>query len=317
MRRSFLYLLGFLIPALAFIAAVNSMTDKSLRTRGTQHTYEWNSIYNGELNADIYMLGSSRAWVHLNPDIFDSVTGLNSYNLGMDAYAIDIQLDRFWAAIHHNKKPKYIIQNMDALTLRRSGYVDYDKIQFLPYLNEPELRDDLIENGLRWEERFFPVFKYRGMATTVYEALKKRYKNEYGHSWKTKGYAGQNQPWSKEFAEFKKMYTTYDIAFEPDMIARLKAMIAYCDSSEIKVIITHLPLYDEATAMMTDKYRIDSLMNSFQHEFEGSCYYWDYSKTSFSNDTNFFYNATHMNYKGADSISLMLARRLRELDQGR
>ncbi len=184
-------------------------------------------------------------------------------------------------------------------------------LQFLPNLKEPELRKDLIENGLRWKERFLLVFKYHGLSETITEAIKNLLTNTKSSTWKTKGYAGQDLPWSTEFAEFKKNYSHYDISFDPEMITRLEKMIAYCDSENIQVIITHLPLFDEATAMMTEKYRIDSLMHAFEKTYP-VCHYWDYSKTSFSNDTNYFYDATRMNYRGADSISRTLARRIKE-----
>jgi hypothetical protein len=32
---------------------------------------------------DVLFLGSSRAEMHFNPKVFDEITGLNSYNMGM------------------------------------------------------------------------------------------------------------------------------------------------------------------------------------------------------------------------------------------
>lgn len=309
-KKVALFLLSFALPTLVIIGFITHEADRGFRTNGSWYTNEWKDIYGGKLDADILMLGSSRAWVHLNPRIFDSITGLNSYNLGMDAYAIDFQIDRFWASIHHNRKPKFVIQNMDALTLRTSDYVEYDKEQFLPFLYEEEIRDDLIKNGLTWKDRFLPLFKYRGRYTLLQNALKNLYGNGGGLPAKYKGYIGQDRPWSNDFENFKKDHSTYDVAFDRAMIQRLEEMIAYCAKNEITVIIAHLPLYDEATAMMTDKYKLDSLMLKFEKQYKGSCYYMDYSKTSFSNDTAYFYNATHMNYKGADSISTILAKRI-------
>lgn len=306
-RKALSYLLTFAIPALGAIAFVNHETDRSMRTEGSYHTHEWKAIYEGELNADILMLGSSRAWVHLNPRIFDSVTGLSSYNLGMDAYSIDFQLDRFWAAIHHNLKPKWIIQNMDALTLRRSGYVDYNKLQFLPYLCEPELRDDLIANGLSWQDRYLPLFKYRGQRDQIKAAFRVLKGDTLNISPKYKGFQGQDKTWSTEFAEFKKTHDTYAIAYDTEMIERLDEMLHYCAQHDISVVLAHLPLYDELTAMIQDKHKLDSLMYSFEKKYKG-CYYVDDATTTFSGDTQFFYNATHMNARGADSISLKLAR---------
>lgn len=307
------FVLGFAIPTLLVLYGINHEVDKGFRKNGSWYTNEWKDIYGSKLDADILMLGSSRAWVHLNPRIFDSITGLNSYNLGLDAYAIDFQIDRFWASIHHNRKPKFVIQNMDALTLKRSGYVDYDGVQFLPFLNEEELRQDLIANGLSWKDRFFPIFKYRGRAETVRFTLDQLYFGGPAETIKYKGYAGQELTWTDDFKKFKEMYTTCDVALDPDMIKKLDSMIAYCAKEDIKVIIAHLPMYDEAIAMMTDKPVMDSIMYAFEDKYPGSCYYMDYSKTSFSADTNYFYNASHMNYKGADSISIILAKRLLEL----
>lgn len=311
------FVLTFAIPTLLILFGINHSVDKGLRTNGSWSTNEWKDIYGSRLDADILMLGSSRTWVHLNPVIFDSITGMNSYNLGMDAYAIDFHIDRFWASVHHNRKPKFIIQNMDALTLRRSGYVDYDKEQFLPYLYEEELRDDLIANGLSWKDRFFPLFKYRGMSHLIWSTINQLYFGGPTAATKPKGYMGQDQKWSDDFRKFRAQHSTYDVALDPEMIKKLDSMIAYCAQEDIVVVIAHLPMYDEATTMMTKKPMMDSIMYAFENKYLGSCYYMDHSKTSFSSDTNYFYNATHMNYKGADSISSILARQLLEINRGK
>lgn len=311
--RAARYLLVFAVPALVIIAVITGITDKALKETGSYYVQEWNDIYQSKVDADIIMLGNSRAWVHLNPRVFDSVTGLRSYNLGIDAYALDFQLARFWSCVANNRKPTFVIQNIDPFTLRKSHTVDYEKEQFLPYLDKTEVRHQLISNGLGWEDRFLPMFKYRGRRKIVFREFNDMYLVPEPEARKFRGFKGQHIHWSQDFSNFKKDNTEIDLSYQADMIRELESMIGYCAKNNITVILAYLPMYDESLPMVKEKYRLDSLMNSFQEKYPQKCYYMDYSTTGFSGDTTYFYNATHLNYIGADSISMIIARRIKGL----
>lgn len=310
-KKILLHALTFL-PGILVIAWISSSADRALRTTGSWLVDEWNDVFSEGEPYDIVVLGNSRAWVHLDPKIFDSITGWDTYNFGIDGYPIDMQLVRFWALANDNRLPKLIIQNIDPFTLRKSGNVEWDKTQFLPYLYEPELRKVLLDNQLSWKEHYLPLFKYRGQREILRREIGQLMGEPVQEAAKYKGFAGFHVSWLPDFENFKKSNTEVALSLDEDMIGELRKMIAYSKEHNIQVVLAFLPMYDEATAMIKHKPELDSLMQSLSIEFAPNCHYLDYSRTSFSGDTAYFYNATHMNHKGADSISRIIATRIKE-----
>ena len=122
---------------------------------------EWNDIVNGEINSDIIINGSSRAWVHISPKILEENINLSTYNLGLDGFHFNMQYARFKSFLEYNVKPKVVIQTLDIFSLvNRNGL--YKKEQFYPYLNENHIYEATQDyKGLNWFDYNLPLIKYR------------------------------------------------------------------------------------------------------------------------------------------------------------
>ena len=101
-----------LVPLLA-LSLMAYMVDTGLRKSDHVALADWNALFNAKINADLLVLGSSRAAFHISPYILDTALHLNSYNLGMSAWRFDMQWTRFKLYLEHNKVPKYIVHNVD------------------------------------------------------------------------------------------------------------------------------------------------------------------------------------------------------------
>ncbi|MBE2208298.1 MAG: hypothetical protein IAE84_11975, partial [Saprospiraceae bacterium] len=66
----------------------------------------WNDIYNSNVNCDIAIYGSSRAWVHIDPKILSHILQLNVYNFGIDGHNFWLQYLRHIEFLKYNPKPK-------------------------------------------------------------------------------------------------------------------------------------------------------------------------------------------------------------------
>ncbi|MBK8495624.1 MAG: hypothetical protein IPL50_11770 [Chitinophagaceae bacterium] len=64
-------------------------------------------------HTNILIIGSSRALVHLDTRIIDSVTGWHSYNYGLNAVTIKTCFNVSKYALHYQKKAKLVILNID------------------------------------------------------------------------------------------------------------------------------------------------------------------------------------------------------------
>ena len=64
-------MLWFVIPVIAVSYFADLVISKELK-KSNSYTFGeysiWNDIYDGKINADIVIYGSSRAWVHFDPE---------------------------------------------------------------------------------------------------------------------------------------------------------------------------------------------------------------------------------------------------------
>mgnify|MGYP003304114556 CR=1 FL=1 len=88
-----------------------------LRTNENRIYAAWNQVYNSDLDYDLVVNGSSRAWTQYSPLILDSILSINTFNLGMDGSAVNRQIIKYekFSSIHNT--PTCIVQNIDYATM--------------------------------------------------------------------------------------------------------------------------------------------------------------------------------------------------------
>lgn len=103
----FIFLIIFFITYALDVYYTNNL--KLIPSDKSDERAVWNDIYESKIDVDIAIYGSSRAWVHVDPEIIDSVLNTSSYNLGMDGYPFHMQYYRHKEYFKYNQKPKTII----------------------------------------------------------------------------------------------------------------------------------------------------------------------------------------------------------------
>lgn len=267
----------------------------------------YNAIYSDTLQCNAVVMGSSRGQVQYNVHILDSITGLNSYNISVDGRCIDAEVVIYNAYRHHAPKPKVIIQNIDWGTLQMSN--GYEREQYLPYLDKDDLFEQTCENeGFSWADRWLPLVRYAGYRNIIFEGLGlpakvARPENIY------KGYIAVDAPW--DGSAFQNIDT---LGFEcnPQAVAIFEKYLTQCQKEGIHVVMVYAPFYIGATHKMGSA--VDSMFALYQHFADRyGCDILNYIYDSISYDTLNFYNASHMNRRGAEQFSIKLANDLKEL----
>lgn len=117
----------YVFPIVAIMYPLDLYFSKSIKKMGdpSGEIEVWEDIYNGTINADIAIYGSSRAACHINPKILEHSFGLRAYNLGMIATSFQLQYFRHIEYIKHNIKPKAIILSVDFFSIENSEYIIY------------------------------------------------------------------------------------------------------------------------------------------------------------------------------------------------
>ena len=84
-------ILIFSIPILFIILILDFIITLGLKKSESDDFREWNDLYQSKINADLIINGSSRAWVHISPQILDTSFSIDSYNLGIDGHNFYLQ----------------------------------------------------------------------------------------------------------------------------------------------------------------------------------------------------------------------------------
>lgn len=270
----------------------------------------YNTTYWDNTDYDMIIMGSSRGMVQYSPQILDSLLGVNSYNLSCNGRCIDAQYNIFNAYCRNHAKPKVIIQNIDHLTLYMSNM--YEREQYLPYIKH----DKELYNATKETERFdwsdiaIPLKRYAGYINMISEGLhiKNKMHNPYNEY---KGYEGRERVW--DGSEFKKI-DTIGFGTNPEADSIFEHYLTFCKDNDIQVILVFAPIYIGATEKLGDgQKRMEDTFQKYADRYEIPILNYIYDSINY--DTLNFYNATHLNRRGAELFSTKLAHDLKELLQ--
>lgn len=296
MKRFIKNLIFFCIALTIVLVFEDLLVTYAYHNKITRKYRVWNEIIHTSINADLLILGNSRAWCQYSPQILDSIIGTISYNIGIDGSAINRQRARYDIYRHYqSKKPTYLIQNVEFFTLGGLT-MGYEREQFMPYLMYPYFRNKIIESGepFSFGELYIPMYRY--YMNNVYDDYTK-----YDYIIE-KGYFGEDIPWDGSKLADLEPYTA------PIDSQALNIFVEFIDEltkEGIQIILVSAPVYKEATQKVLNYEDFTKLYADLASKY--NLYFLDYTDYYLCSDTIYFYNATHMNKQGAELFSTQLA----------
>lgn len=264
----------------------------------------WAQMIRSEMDNDLLILGSSRAYVQYDTRILDSILNTDCYNLGRDGKRIDIQcLVYNIYKKYGNTPPKTIVLDFFDASLALSD--PYNSPLFYPYLWEPN-----IWSCVKNTQNINPTWKYVPLIRyySKWEYVKKNLHSEYPIH---KGYHGFDRPWNGvEFDNIDRI----EFAHEDTAIMLLDKLLADCTNDGINVVLVHSPIYSKYWDKFPDSSAMWSLYRSFAYKYDIPLL--DYTKDPMCEDTAYFYNARHLNRVGAELFTCKLAHDLDSMGYG-
>ncbi|MCW3121244.1 MAG: hypothetical protein JWQ38_736 [Flavipsychrobacter sp.] len=301
-----LRLLLFCIAPLPVLFLLAHIVDTGLKRSRHYFYSEWNDLYAGKINADLIIMGTSRAWVQISPKIIDSMMHLNSYNLGMDGAAFRLQYERFKIYLRHNRKPKYIIQEVGYTTLILNNSLSGPN-QYLPYLNDTAVWriTQNSETPFDLADLYFPLYKYNNELPLIKEGIRS-YFGKGVQSAKYKGYQGKDMAWDGLFEEFKKMHPNgHEYPIDKAAVAVFTEYLDFCKANDIKVFMVYTPVYYEALKYVIKPEEVFDILRNYSATYHIPFY--DHRTDSLNYSMDNFYNSQHLNRKGSEVFSRELA----------
>lgn len=299
--RSLLSVVGVVVCAVA----LDMVITKNLHHSDARLFQSWNDIFYDSTDYDVLVMGSSRGLVQYDPRIIDSVLGCNSYNLGIDGRCIDAEIVKYYTYRQFHPKPKLIIQNVDYGTMSLSN--GYEREQFLPYLYLDTLfaMTRKSEDFSAWD-KYLPLIRYAGYPQVIKEGL--GLPNKLNKYLIYKGYCCHDASW--DGGVFDKI-DSLGYCASPEALRMFDQYLSRCKEDGVKVVLVFAPIYIGVSEKTADVESAFAMYQTFADKYGLTVL--NYTFDSISYDTNYFYNASHLNKNGAEAFSRILAHDLSRL----
>ena len=252
---------------------------------------------------DILIYGSSRALHTYDPRVFQSATGFSCFNCGRNASTIIYHSAIISSALHQpDHKPKAIILDITPKELSwRSGEDGNDILagMILPYVEKNKqfeaMAKDLFPKELL-KAKVSKLYPYNSMILSIIRNYSKKGNDN------IKGY----QPLKGNKVEA----TPPTILMNAEIDNYAKEKLEYFVKS---VTDQHIPLFIIVSPIYLQKYApTESLKISKQIFDKYHVPMWDYEFDTDYVKQSLFYDNVHMNTKGAEMFSEMIAKRVKE-----
>jgi hypothetical protein len=309
MKKFVKKLVLFFILSLVILLPLDFLISKELKkTSLAASEYEvWNDMLYLKVTPEIAIYGSSRAWVHINPEILEDSLFLSAYNFGIDGHSFDLQHFRHKILLE-NAIPNIIIHSVDINTLRKRKDL-YNLNQFLPYM----LWDTEFYAATRSYEGFdlidftVPLARYI-RNNKVLDALLYAPKNK---PIRTKGFKGQDLNWNDDLKRAQESLGSFTVSLDSASVTLFEEYIIDCKKRGINIILVYTPEYIEGQLFVKNRSEIISTLTNLA--IQNNIPFLDYSEHELSFNKDYFYNSMHLNAKGADIFSRILAHDIKQL----
>jgi hypothetical protein len=260
----------------------------------------WNEIFAGGIKSEIVVYGASRAWAHYDSRIMEDSLGMTVYNLGIDGHNFWLQYLRHSMLLKYNTKPKVIVLDLSTNTLAKRKDL-YGPEQFLPYMrNQPQVESTISSyDGYKYLDFHIPLLRYYGKAESLARSLILFLLPSHKKPDRIKGYLGMDLAWnSEDWERTKRSSQPSNTVNDPQTVKLFDSFLEECKVLDIKVIFVVSPEFIEGQSYVTNRKEIFSTFDSMSTKY--NIPFFDYSKESISYESEYFYNATHMNKNGAE-----------------
>ncbi|MCC5938928.1 MAG: hypothetical protein JJU34_16745 [Lunatimonas sp.] len=309
--KSFLKnLLLFASLSVLFATLLQYPIDQGLRKTDFHLFHDWNRIYRGPLDAEILIIGSSRAKHNYSVPVLEGTLSISAYNLGEAAQKSYIQMAKLRHYLHHQAPPKLVVFNIDTdsfedLSTRSKTY--------MPYLSDSIIGRELARTGeVTAFMRYFPLVKYFGQFEAAKVGLQEYFSWHQYENPKTKGYQALPGTYNKRHVEeVIRLYPKgIPTRIDTKALAEWDRLLGELKAAGVDILLVYAPEYQTIQAHYEDKGAV--LHTARQLALRHGSALWDYSDHPISHDTRYFHGDTHLNDVGAEEFTRVLAVRLQE-----
>lgn len=247
-------------------------------------------VLNGNINKDLIILGSSRGVGNIMAGQLEEQTGLSSYNLSYQGTNIEFHNFIFTTLLKNNKAPKKLILSIDSpYTFLEEKSLGFRAEPLIPLSANNYINNELIKRG---ENSLLSKFFYLGRISKSnfsFKKIKQRPNNpidNYGSMPLLK------TTFKNKNLQFNYNLIAYNLAEEtPRKLEVFKHIQQVCKDKNIELICVFTPSFVKFHQPFLERFKLLLTPENklFTYNLERDIY----------TDTNYFYDVSHLNLKGA------------------
>jgi hypothetical protein len=252
---------------------------------------------------DAVFVGSSRVLRNIDPILFDSITGMHSYNAGIDGANLTLIMAMTKNFIDCHKGTKFVFINLDTYTMEQDSSIFYYP-QLFPHMDDPDMEALAVIEPKLLLGRKFPFLAISYVDDNLKGAA---FQNLYDKCpacdpiFNSRGFApiGSFEYHGKPDSEEPMRFVCDGMGFK-----KLDSLCGYCTGQHCKVYFIMAPMYNFNSGNGSNAAAYYTLLQKIELKYS-------IRELNFYNDKRFtkgfFYNNTHMNINGAEMYSHILA----------
>jgi hypothetical protein len=262
-------------------------------------------------DADVLILGSSRAQFHVMPSILHEKLSLTAFNAGLKGhdFLYAVMLFDLWKRSHGS--PRAILLHVDIESmLRRDGELQAAQI-VAPYLDDSALVREVLYSADRYKrfEYLSRAYRYNGKVFAIARNLFIHADTRFDGFMAARGILNAGTE-AKDVNALDQDATALELAGRPfwdSKIRYLRELAAYCLRHHTRLFLLHTPLYQQdpvAHRKWVD--RMQALIAEMPGvELIDICE--ATRPETFAGRPDIYYDANHLNARGAAILSTLLA----------
>jgi|WetSurSiteA1Bulk_404760.scaffolds.fasta_scaffold01899_2 hypothetical protein len=308
LRKIFLFILPILLSSYGVDILLSNILKKS-NSFADGELPVWNDLYKGEINSDVVIYGSSRAWVQIDPKMINDSLHATAYNLGINGHSFNSQYFRHSLLLRLNRKPKIIIQTLDITSFEKNSDL-YNPDQYLPYMLDNREMQTSTYNGFASIDYKVPVIRYYGKKEAFLEIIKLILRPESNKVVRVRGYQAKELMWNDDLMLAQRKLGSFEVKSDTSMIHTFENYLKECNQQNINIVFVFTPVFIEGQKFVINWSEIMKLYYQLSKKY--SIPYFDYSSDSMSFHKEYFYNSGHLNKIGSKHITAKLINDLKE-----
>lgn len=301
-RKIATYILAFIL----LLYGLRWFINEGLR-RNNKGVYEkYTALFLKKNTFNTLVLGSSRAEMHLDVSLLDSLTGLHSFNAGVSGGTMRMAYVILQSYLLHSKLPETVFLECDFHISHLKTDTIFNFPRYFPYLSNP-----VLYRGFKAIDPRFRRFKYNPLYSLPYSGIKAMSPALYGWLGRSGSYddAYRNGFFKNTVIDHYDHFNTsaYYGYIHPEARNYLDSIIGFCKANRCRLIFTMSPAYKDAQQEVINRERIIAQYRNIADSHRIP--FFNYSAdSSISNHKAFFEDNYHLLYPGARRFTEKIAR---------